>query len=422
MEVEDVLAPVAAFVEFFLHRHGEAGLDVLERDSVLRTLGSCQRRFDLRQFELEHVGEDRIRRRLGAVHALRLAVGGHQVEVRGRAAGIRKILQRIVVDREEAAGRAVFGRHVADRGTIGDREIGKAGAEIFHELADDAALAQHLGDGEHEIGRGHALLQLAGELHADHLRQQHRIGLAQHRRLRLDAADAPTEHGQAIDHCGVGIGSDQRVRVGDVHHNRLAVDFDLVLFAPHRLRQIFEIDLVTDAGAGRHDAEVVERFLRPFEEFVPLPVLPIFLLDVLLDRAVGAEERDRHRVIADEIDRNERIDLLGVAAKHLHGVAHGGEIDDRRHPGEVLHQDAGRAKGDLAFGGLGLEPLRNRLDVLLGDRAAILVPQQILQQHLHGERQPRDTLEAILLRGRQAVIGVSLAAHLEGLAAAKTVE
>src|SRR5262249_31994866 len=92
------------------------------------------------------------------------------------------------------------------------------------------------------------------------------------------------------------------------------------------------------------------------------------------------------------------------------------------HPGEVLHQHAGRAKGDLAFGGLGLEPLRNRLDVLLGDRAAILVTQQILQQHLHGERQPRDTLEAVLLCGRQAVISVSLAAHLEGLAAAKTVE
>src|SRR5262249_23133415 len=47
MEIEDVLAPVATFVELLLHRHGEAGLDVLERDAVLRTLGSCERRFDL---------------------------------------------------------------------------------------------------------------------------------------------------------------------------------------------------------------------------------------------------------------------------------------------------------------------------------------------------------------------------------------
>jgi len=54
-------------------------------------------------------------------------------------------------------------------------------------------------------------------------------------------------------------------------------------------------------------------------------------------------------VIADEVDRNERIDLLGIAAEHLHGVAHRGEIHHRRHSSEVLHQDARGTKGDLAF-------------------------------------------------------------------------
>src|SRR5262245_63517482 len=90
MEIEDVLAPVATFVELLLHRHGEAGLDVLERDAVLRTLGSRERRLNLRQFKLEHVGEDGVRRRLGAVHALSLAVSGEQGEMRGRPAGIRR--------------------------------------------------------------------------------------------------------------------------------------------------------------------------------------------------------------------------------------------------------------------------------------------------------------------------------------------
>src|SRR5262249_35734203 len=147
MEIEDLLAPVAAFVELFLHRPGEGGLDVLEGDAVRRALGYCERRLDLRQFELEDIGKYRVRRRLGAVQTLRLAIGGDQSEVRGRPAGIRKIPQRIVIDREEAASRAVFWRHVADSGTIGDREISEARAEIFHELADYAALAQHLGDG-----------------------------------------------------------------------------------------------------------------------------------------------------------------------------------------------------------------------------------------------------------------------------------
>ena len=203
---------------------------------------------------------------------------------------------------------------------------------------------------------------------------------------------------------------------------QLAVDLDLVLLAPHRLRQIFQVDLVADAGARRHHAEIVERLLRPFEEFVALPVLPVFFLDVLLDRVVGAEERHRDRVIADEVDRNQRIDFLGIAAQQLHGVAHGGEIDHRRHAGEVLHQHARGPESDLAFGGLGLEPLRHRLNVLFGDGAAILVAQQVFQQHLHRKRQPGDALEAVLLGGRQAVMGVGLAAHLERFAAAKAVE
>ena len=82
---------------------------------------------------------------------------------------------------------------------------------------------------------------------------------------------------------------------------------------------------------------------------------------------------------------------------------------------------AGR-NGDLAIGGLGLEPLRDRLDVFLGDRAAVLVAQQVFQQHLHRERQPRDAVEAVLLGLGQAVIGVGLAADFERPAAIEAVE
>jgi hypothetical protein len=55
-------------------------------------------------------------------------------------------------------------------------------------------------------------------------------------------------------------------------------------------------------------------------------------------------------VVDDEVDRDERVDLLRVAAEVRHGVAHRGEIDDRRHAGEVLHQHARRAIGDLFLG------------------------------------------------------------------------
>ena len=43
----------------------------------------------------------------------------------------------------------------------------------------------------------------------DRLRQKHR--LAEHRRLGLDAADAPSQHAEAVDHRGVRVGPDQGV-------------------------------------------------------------------------------------------------------------------------------------------------------------------------------------------------------------------
>ena len=80
--------------------------------------------------------------------------------------------------------------------------------------------------------------------------------------------------------------------------------------------------------------------------------------------------------------------FCGSPPSLLHGVAHGGEVDDRRHAGEVLHQHAGRAEGDLALGlALVGQPVGDGLDVVLGDGAAVLEAQQVFQQHLQRERQ-----------------------------------
>ena len=57
---------------------------------------------------------------------------------------VAQIADGVVVDRKEAAGRAVFRRHVTERRPVGDRQAGQARAEIFDEFADDAALAQYL--------------------------------------------------------------------------------------------------------------------------------------------------------------------------------------------------------------------------------------------------------------------------------------
>jgi hypothetical protein len=237
-------------------------------------------------------------------------------------------------------------------------------APYSDEFADDAALAQHLRHGQHQIGRGDAFLELAVQSHADHFRQHHRIRLAKHSGLGLDAANAPAEHGEAVDHRRVRVGADQGVRISKLSSDRLVGERHLGLRGPHRLRQIFQIDLVADAGARRHDAEILERILRPFEEPVALLVLLVFLFDVALERILVAEEIHRHRMVDHQIHRHQRVDLFRIAAEMLHGIAHGGEVDHRRHAGEILHQHAGRAERDLALRGLGLEPLRDGLNVL----------------------------------------------------------
>ena len=53
-------------------------------------------------------------------------------------------------------------------------------------------------------------------MEADHFGDDHRDRLAEHRRLRLDPADAPAQDAEAVDHGGVAVGADQRVGIGDL--------------------------------------------------------------------------------------------------------------------------------------------------------------------------------------------------------------
>ena len=135
------------------------------------------------------------------------------------------------------------------------------------------------------------------------------------------------------------------------------------------LRQVLDVDLVHDAGARRHHLEVVEGGLAPAQELVALAVALVLDLDVALEGVGGAEQVGDHRVVDDQLGRGQRVDLLGVAAEVGDGLAHGGQVDDARHAGEVLHDHAGRGELDLDAG-LGVRiPVREGLDVVGGDVA-----------------------------------------------------
>ena len=245
-------------------------------------------------------------------------------------------------------------------------------------------LAQHVGDGEDHVGGGDALGDGTGELEADDARHEHGDRLAEHGRFGFDAAYAPAEHAQAVDGGGVRIGAHAGVEVGE----GVSVVSGL---GHHDLGEVFDVDLMDDAGSRRHHTEVAERLLAPAQELVAFAVALVFDVHVLFDRIGHAILVDLHGMVDHHIRLDLRVDDLRVAAELLDGVAHGGQIDDARHAGEVLHHHAGRRELDLMARLRVRIPVEQRLDVFVGDVGAVDVAYQVFDEDLQRVRQMVDT-------------------------------
>ncbi|CAB4872705.1 unannotated protein [freshwater metagenome] len=367
----------------------EALLGDAQRHAILRPARARDRRLDGAEVEGDGVGEGRLLAVLVVPEALLLRVRLDERDCLGRAAGELEVADRLRIDREDRARRAELGAHVAERRAIGERQAGDAGAVELDELADDALGAQHLRDREHEIRGGRALGQATLEPEADDLRDEHRHRLAEHRRLGLDAAHAPAQEAQAVDHRRVRIGADERVGIG-LRRALAVLDED-------DAREVLEVDLVDDAGVRRNDLEGLEGLLAPLEELVALAVALELALGVDREGVGGAEGVDLHRVVDHELRRDERLDLGRVAAELGHRVAHRSEVHDGRHAGEVLEHHARRGEGDLRAGLRLRVPRGERLDVVRRHGAVALRAQEVLQQDLQRIRQPGN-VEALLER------------------------
>ena len=95
---------------------------------------------------------------------------------------------------------------------------------------------------------------------------------SQHRGLRFDAADPPSEHAEAVHHSRVGIGPDHGV--GEGLHG--AVPFA----ARDDRRDVFEVDLVHDSVSRRHDSKLLEGGPCPAQENVPLGVAFVLVVEI----------------------------------------------------------------------------------------------------------------------------------------------
>ena len=91
-----------------------------------------------------------------------------------------------------------------------------------------------------------------------------------------------------------------------------------------------------NARGGRHDAEVIERLLAPLEELVAFAVALELALGVVEQRKDAAKAVHLHAVIDHQIDRHQRVDLLGVAAQPRHRAAQRRQVHHAGHAGEVL--------------------------------------------------------------------------------------
>ncbi len=142
-----------------------------------------------------------------------------------------------------------------------------------------------------------------------------------------------------------------------------------------------------DAGVGRHDDEVAEGLLAPAEELVALAVALKLAVGVGAEGEAVAEVVHLHRVVDDQLGRQQRVDLLGVAAHPLHGVAHGGEVHHGRDAGEVLQQHASRREGNFLVR-LGLRvPLGQGRHVGGADGLAVLGAEEVFEEDLERVRQ-----------------------------------
>ncbi len=377
---------------------------VPQRHPVLGPARPGQARLDRAEVELEGLVELRVGGVVGAEQPLGPGVGLRQGDRLGRAAGQLHVAQGLGVDREHGRGRPELGRHVRDRGPVGQAQRRQPGPVELHELPDHAVRAQHLGHGQHQVGGGRAGAHPAAELEADHGRGRLRERLAQQHGLGLDAADAEAEHADAVDHRRVRVGPDQGVGEG----GPLAVDLPRL----HDRRQVLQVHLVDDPRARRHRAEVGEGLLGPPQQHVALAVALVLALDVGAEGARVAEAVNLHRVVDHQVGRHQRVDQVRVAPELGHRVAHRRQVDHARDAGEVLHHDPGRQERHLGRRARGGPPRRQGPHVVLGHEAAAAVAQHALQQHLDRVRRAAEVLPDRV----EAVDGVDAPPRVEGVA------
>ena len=154
---------------------------------------------------------------------------------------------------------------------------------------------------------------------------------------------------------------------------------------------------------GRDDFEGIESLHSPFQKLIARAVALEFDLHVLPQRIRRARDVNLHRVVDDQINRNQRLDNLRVLAQARHGRTHRGQIDQQRHAREILQDDAGDDEWNFgrAFG-VRL-PIGQSAHVVFLDLLAVKVAQHRFEHDANADGQLRDRADALLFQFGQRI-------------------
>lgn len=378
----------AEFVERVFH--------VSEFDAILRAFRSGNGTRNRRKIKLDDFRVVDFARFRHAEKPLRLEIIAHDGDFLFVAPGEAQVVERFFVNREKAHRRAVFRSHVGNGRAIGERERCRAFAEKFDKFADDLRRAENFRHAERKIRGEHAFRERSREVHADNFRRLEANRLSEHSCFRLDAADAPADDADAVDHCRVRVRSDDGIRVENRSRGRF--------FFKNNAREIFQIHLVADPDGGRHDGKRFERALPPLEQFVALGVAGKILFDVFAKRVGRSRVVDLHGVVDDHIHRHERLDERGIASELGDGIAHRGEVNKQRHARQILQKHARDGKRDFRVGGLCGVPVGKRANVVFRNQRAVAVAKHAFEDDAQANRHFRDLTDSRLFKRGNAVV------------------
>ncbi len=95
-------------------------------------------------------------------------------------------------------------------------------------------------------------------------------------------------------------------------------------------------------------------------------------------------------MVDDHVDRHERVDFGRVGAEAGQRAAHGSEVDQAGHSGEVLQDHARGFERQLVAANVFGVPVGDAVDILLGDFKVVALTQRLFDHDFDREGQAGD--------------------------------